>query len=127
MKTANQVLIAGVTGCVAMAAIASGAFAPDTLKEGALDAVIQKALHDIVVTDTSKKIVADTIASNVGTVFSEDAGNEVGQTLKDGKPRTFTEKGKDYPQGLKQEVFAVKDKTGKNIGAVIVSADLIKR
>ena len=86
MKTATQVLIAGVTGCVAMAAIASGAFAADTLKEGALDAVIQKALHDIVVTVSSKKIVADTIASNVGGGGGLMGGASKSAATDDDKP-----------------------------------------
>jgi hypothetical protein len=119
--------IAGVTVCLAMGIATSGASAQDALKAAALQHVIQNSQHDIVVIDTNLKVVADTIAANVGTVFAEDAGKEVAQTIKDGQPRTFVEKGKDYPQGLRQRVFAIKDGTGKIVGAVVVSADLIKR
>jgi hypothetical protein len=121
MHALTRASIAGVTVCLAMGIATSGASAQDVLKAAALQHVIQNSQHDIVVIDTNLKVVADTIAANVGTVFAEDAGKEVGQ------PRTFVEKGKDYPQGLRQRVFAIKDGTGKIVGAVVVSADLIKR
>jgi hypothetical protein len=125
MKTATRLLILGLALGGGMIAT-TGAFAADTLLENAFALVIQKAKHDIVVVDPGKKIIADTIAANVGTVFKEDTGNEVGMTLKDGKPRIFVEKSKDYPQGLQQEVLAVKDKAGTIVGAVVVSLDILK-
>ena len=125
MKTATRLLILGLALGSFMTGT-TGALAADTLLENAFALVIAKAKHDIVVVDTGKKIVADTIAANVGTPFTEDTGNEVGMTLKDGKPRIFVEKSKDYPQGLRQEVLAVKDKAGTIVGAVVVSLDLLK-
>jgi hypothetical protein len=127
MHVLTRIMIAGATGCLALGIAAASASAQDALKLAALELIIRNSQHDIVVIDTNLKIVSDTIAANVGTAFAEDPGKEIAQTIKDGQPRTFVEKGKDYPQGLRQRVFAVKDGAGKIVGAVVVSADLIKR
>jgi len=125
MKTVTALLSAIAIGSAITLGVPT-ANAQNVLMENALAEIIKKARHDIVVIDTDKKIVADTIVANVGTKFTDDSGNEVGLTLKDGKPRLFLEKSKDYPQGLQQEVLAVKDKAGKIIGAVVVSRDVLK-
>ncbi len=54
----------------------------------------------IVVVDKNMLIVADSNADHIGTVFTHDMKNEVGQTLKDGEIRTFVEKSADYAGGI---------------------------
>jgi CHASE3 domain sensor protein len=75
--------------------------------------------RDIEVIDTNKKIIADVIKEDIGQTFNDDENNEVGQTLKDGVIRTFTEISEDYPKGIKQIVVPLKDQMGKIIGAML--------
>lgn len=60
--------------------------------------------RDIVIMDRNKRIIADAVPAEIGTVFGHDGGNEVAMTLLDGIPRTFTEKSEAYPQGIMQVV-----------------------
>lgn len=90
-------------------------------------ATLSKELdRDIVVLDTSRKVLADTVAANVGTNYSYDMYHEIDQTLKDGQARTFTEKSVDYKDGISELVVPMKDANNKVIGAVIVSNTTIK-
>lgn len=75
--------------------------------------------RDIVVVDRQKQILADAVPENVGTIFTHDLGNEVQQTMQDGKSRTFLEKSADYPQGIKLIVIPLVDRDKTN-GAVIL-------
>jgi diguanylate cyclase (GGDEF)-like protein/PAS domain S-box-containing protein len=75
---------------------------------------------DLVVADRNKKILADVISHNVGTIFDHDQGNEVGQTIQDGVARTFIEKSPDYPKGIKQLVIPFKSEQGESLGAVVI-------
>lgn len=76
---------------------------------------------DVVVTNTKEMILADTVPENIGTEYTEDEGEELLDTIKDGKTRTFVEKGADYPKGISQTVIAIKDSQGVIVGAVILS------
>lgn len=78
--------------------------------------------RDIVVLDTNKKVLADAVEEEVGTVFSHDKGYEVNKTIEDGIPRTFEEKSKAYPSGINQTVVAIRDANGKVLGALILSS-----
>lgn len=75
---------------------------------------------DLVVVDRNKKILADAISHNVGTIFNHAQGNEVGQTIKDGVTRRFIEKSPDYPEGIKQLVIPLKSEQGEILGAVVM-------
>jgi hypothetical protein len=101
--------------------------AETSLKAAALFAIIDHVRHDVVVVNKKLTIDADTVAKNVGTKYAGAKGDEVAMTIKDGTPRTFVETGADYPNGIKESVFAVKNTKGAIIGAVIVSSDLISR
>lgn len=81
--------------------------------------------RDVVVVDKDKVILADTIPANVGDVYAEDKGGEVGKTMFDGVPREFLEKSMDYPNGISQTVVQIKDKSGTIVGALIVSSSNI--
>ncbi|MGK5677675.1 EAL domain-containing protein [Actinoplanes sp. URMC 104] len=90
----------------------------------ALEAYLQR-LHDlqdrdIVVVDTGKRIRADAVPENVGTVFDHDTGNQVGLTIADGRPRVFVEKSVDYPAGIQQVVVPLTGKNDVQLGAIIL-------
>ncbi|MGL5062675.1 MAG: ATP-binding protein, partial [Microcoleus sp.] len=76
--------------------------------------------RDIVVVDRQKLILADAVPQNVGTIFEHDRGNEIQQTIQDGKTRTFLEKSVDYPQGIQLIVVPLKPNSTTIDGAVIL-------
>ncbi|BAZ50234.1 integral membrane sensor signal transduction histidine kinase [Nostoc sp. NIES-4103] len=76
--------------------------------------------RDLVVVNRQKLILADAVLQNVGTNFDHDQGNEVQQTIQDGKTRTFLEKSDDYPQGIKLIVVPLKNNQNQIDGAVIL-------
>ncbi len=77
--------------------------------------------RDIVVVDTTKKILADSIAANVGTVYTYDSKGEIKHAFETGLPQTFNEKSVDYPNGIEQTVIPFKDLKGTVVGAIIIS------
>ncbi|WGV27527.1 sensor histidine kinase [Halotia branconii] len=84
-----------------------------------------KLLHDLqkrdlVLVNRQKLILADAVPENIGTIFEHDQGNEIQQTIKDGKTRTFLEKSDDYPQGIKLIVVPLKSNQNQVDGAVIL-------
>jgi signal transduction histidine kinase len=76
--------------------------------------------RDIVLLDTNQLILADAVESDIGRTFTEDPGDEVGATLKDGQVRTFVENSDDSPRPIKQIVVPAKDYSGRIIGAVVL-------
>lgn len=76
--------------------------------------------RDIVVVNPQKLILADAVPENVGTIFVHDQGNEIQQTIQDGKTRTFLEKSVDYPQGIKLIVITLRSRQNQIDGAVIL-------
>ncbi|MEU4425349.1 EAL domain-containing protein [Actinoplanes sp. NPDC024001] len=90
----------------------------------ALDSYLQR-LHttqhrDVVVVNQGQYILGDVIAENVGSSFDHDSGDEVGRTIADGEPRVFVETSEDYPDGIKQVVVPIDNRSGLTIGAVIL-------
>lgn len=76
--------------------------------------------RDIVVVNRQNLVLSDTVPENVGTIFGHDKGNEIQQTMQDGKTRTFLEQSVDYPQGIKSIVVPLKIDPTTTSGAVIV-------
>ncbi|XGV98707.1 MAG: ATP-binding protein [Leptolyngbya sp. BL-A-14] len=76
--------------------------------------------RDVSVVNREKLILADAVPEEIGTNFAHDQGNEVQETLKDGKPRSFLEKSADYPQGIKLLVVPLKSDQDKIVGAVVL-------
>ncbi len=79
--------------------------------------------RDITLVDLKKTRIADSDAGDVGNVYEHDQNNEVGQTLKDGQPRHFTEVSPLFPSGTRQIVVSIrKEARGGSpvIGAVIM-------
>jgi hypothetical protein len=88
---------------------------------------VSKELNrDVVVLDTKKVILADTVKANVGKKFMEDNAGQVGETLMDGMTRSFVETSTDYPNGLDQVVVPLKDAGGKIVGAVVLSSETLQ-
>jgi diguanylate cyclase (GGDEF)-like protein/PAS domain S-box-containing protein len=86
----------------------------------------QYALHgrDLVFVDINKKGIADAEKQELGRIFRQDLGNEVGQTIRDGRVRTFIERSEQHPQGVKQIVVplheTLTDSHSPIVGAAIV-------
>ena len=79
--------------------------------------------RDIVIVDVNKTGLADADPSELGHTFTHDHGNEVGQTIADGRVRTFVEASGQYPDGAKQLVVPMRQggrEDGLIVGAVIV-------
>jgi len=81
-----------------------------------------KSMHgrDIVLIDPDRKIIADAVPEELGTRFLHDQHDEVGQTLRDGRARTFIETSAAYPQGIKQMVIPLTAHNGGILGAVVL-------
>ncbi len=80
--------------------------------------------RDITIVDPKKVRIADSDAGDVGNVYQHDQDNEVGQTLKDGRIRHFTEVSPLFPSGTRQIVAPIRRDQAKGdsptIGAVIM-------
>ena len=76
--------------------------------------------RNLVIVDMRKRIIADAMPREIGRLFSHDKNNEVGQTLRDGLVRIFTEKSEAYPKGIKQVVLPIDLVGGERIGAVVL-------
>lgn len=76
--------------------------------------------RDIVIVDRGKSIIADAVPSEIGRVFFHDRNNEVGETLKDGQIRDFTEISDAYPQGIKQLVVPLRLEDGSIVGGLVL-------
>ncbi len=81
--------------------------------------------RDLVFVDVGKKGIADVDKPDIGVVFHEDNGNEVGQTIRDGRVRTFIERSLQYPKGIKQIVVPLRASRA-NIGSPIVGAAIVE-
>ncbi len=90
-----------------------------------IEQISNQTMRDIVVVDTARKILADTVAANVDSEYHEDAQGEVAKTMGDGNPRFFVEKSADYPDGISQTVIPLKNENGATIGALILSTSTI--
>jgi PAS domain S-box-containing protein len=76
--------------------------------------------RDVVLMDSDQVILADAIPSEIGKIFANDPGDEVGATIKDRQVRTFVEVSQAYPAGIKQIVVPVEGESGQVIGAVVL-------
>jgi len=81
--------------------------------------------RDITVVDLTKRRIADTDVADVGSVYDHDRDGEVGQTLKDGRARYFTETSALFPAGTRQIVVPIRrDET--RAGSPIVAAAIME-
>ena len=94
----------------------------------------QTTERDIIVLNRNEIILADIAseADEVGKEFVHDTGNEIKETMQDGKPRVFKEVSEDVPQGVDLVVVPLyhRPQSGDEhpkqeiIGAVIISYEL---
>jgi diguanylate cyclase (GGDEF)-like protein len=99
---------------------------PDRLQRYLAD-VHQNQHRDTEVIGLDGRILADVIPGHQGEVFTEDAHGEVGATMRDGRPRSFTERSPDYPQGVLQMVIPLRTDQGRIVGAVLMEYTPIYR
>jgi diguanylate cyclase (GGDEF)-like protein/PAS domain S-box-containing protein len=82
--------------------------------------LLHRVYHrDLEIVDLHKIILADVVKEDIGKILTHDAKNEVGQTIKDGVIRYYTEISKEYPQGIKLVVAPLKNMKDEIIGALI--------
>lgn len=86
-----------------------------------VSAMSQKLKRDIVVMDTKKKILADTVVVNRGATYSYDTNNEINLTMKDEVARSFLETSQDYPSGVSEVVVPIMNTQNVVVGALLVS------
>jgi len=128
----NQQPVANVTDVASLIATTIGQY-PSTqpmytqplVLENYVATLSKELKRDVVVMDTTRKILADTVVGNMGSKYTSDTNNEIGKTIEDGNTRSFTETSKDYPSGLSEIVFPVKNDKGQIVGAVLVSTSSI--
>ena len=77
--------------------------------------------RDVAILDTDRKVLADTVESNIGSTYNFDINGEVEMTLGDGTTRYFEETSGDYPDGITEVVVPIKNASGVIVGAVLVS------
>jgi two-component system, cell cycle sensor histidine kinase and response regulator CckA len=80
----------------------------------------QTQRRDVVLTDSHQIVLADALPSRIGTDFTADQADEVGETIKDRQVRTFVEVNQEHPKGLKQIVVPVEGQSGRVVGAVVL-------
>lgn len=95
--------------------------------ESYVQALSRQTGRDIVILSRDKKILADTVSSNVGAKYSFDKNDEITKTLGDGIARDFLETSVDYPSGITETVIAMKDVHGTIVGAILLSPSHIFR
>jgi diguanylate cyclase (GGDEF)-like protein len=85
------------------------------------------ALHgrDLVFVDFNKKGIADADKAEIGAVFKHDPGDEVGQTIRDGRVRTFIERNELHPRGANQIVVPLRE-SQSNTGSAIIGAAIVE-
>ncbi len=105
---------------------ASGYVSPSEL-QNYVTTLSKNLKRDIVVLDKDKKILADTIPANRGTIYSFDSNNEIQATLSDGKTRLFEERSTDYPNGVWEVAVPMKNAKGDITGAVLISKTQVFR
>jgi diguanylate cyclase (GGDEF)-like protein len=76
--------------------------------------------RDVVVLDTTRKVLADAEPADDGTVYDWDRGGEVRLTTLDQKPREFIEHSDDSgSRGIREVVVPLIDESDVTLGAVI--------
>ncbi|HEV7403101.1 MAG TPA: ATP-binding protein [Chthoniobacteraceae bacterium] len=85
-----------------------------------IDALHKALGRDFALVDPQQRILADVVPANIGSIYNDDPDDEIGETLKDRKVRTFVERSVDYPQGIHQIVVPIESARGEVIGALLL-------
>jgi diguanylate cyclase (GGDEF)-like protein len=99
---------------------------PDRLQRYLSD-IHRDLRRDIEVIGHDRRILADVVPGHRGEVFTGDAHGEVGATIRDGRPRSLTERSPDYPQGILQMVIPLRTDQGRIVGVVVLEYTPIYR
>ena len=78
--------------------------------------------RDLVFVNAAKVGIADASKEELGVVFAQDAANEVGQTIHDGRVRTFVERNLMHPSGIKQIVVPLRESQANPDSAIVGAA-----
>jgi diguanylate cyclase (GGDEF)-like protein/PAS domain S-box-containing protein len=86
-----------------------------------------RAVHgrDLVFVDVKRWAIADADKHELGAVFNADPNDEVGQTIRDGRVRTFIERNVRHPDGVKQIVVPLRE-SERNAKSAIVGAAIVE-
>jgi signal transduction histidine kinase/ActR/RegA family two-component response regulator len=86
--------------------------------------------RDFVVVDARQIGLADADPTEIGIRYDHDANDEVGETIRDGQPRTFVEANEKHPDGAHQIVIPLgrnaSDPSQAAIGAILLEYTSIK-
>jgi signal transduction histidine kinase/ActR/RegA family two-component response regulator len=86
--------------------------------------------RDVVIVDAAQIGLADANPAEVGMRYDHDLEDEVGQTIRDGKTRTFIEKDDEHPKGARQVVIPLRrnalDRSEAPVGAVLLEYTSIR-
>jgi diguanylate cyclase (GGDEF)-like protein len=118
IERAAQLEAAHVAGLMAYSVTDNGVFKPHMQEYISHLASVDK--RDFVIIDANQRGLADANPGEVGLRYDHDEGDEVGQTLNDGKIRTFIEKDDEHPDGARQLVVPIRH------GASIMGAFIIE-
>lgn len=85
-----------------------------------VERLAQTQARDMKIVDSRKRIVADVITKNIGMTFTNDEGDEVALTIRDGRARAFVERRADDPAGIRQMAVPIQAGNGKIAGALLL-------
>jgi diguanylate cyclase (GGDEF)-like protein len=129
VERAAQLEAGHVAELIADAATENGSFRPALQEYLARLNTLRE--RDVVIVDVAKKGLADADPGEVGKTFDHDPGNEVGKTIADGQIRTFIETSPQHPDGARQIVVPVGQRTADTgsatVGAVILEYTKIRQ
>lgn len=112
-------------------AIAYGASADAQELQSYVEGLDDLYRRDLFILAADRRTIADVVRSELGQRYQEDAGDEVGQTLRDGVARAFLETSSQHPDGAKQIVVPLRGgaSTSSRIeGAVVLEyTDIAKQ
>ena len=119
----HSVVFVGATkGAEAVGQVLGAVFQADTDLSHPLTADVVRRLHqslggDYQIVDPAKRIVADAVSAEVGTI-APDPGGALGAVMRAGRPRTYIEPAPGHLPGIRQIAVPIKSASGSVLGAV---------
>ena len=123
IERAGQLEATHVAELVADAAMQDNGFKPRL--QAYVSHLYSVRKRDFVIVDANKKEVADANPEDVGKQYEQDHGDEVGKTIRDGRSRTYVERGGRNPDALGHLVVPIRH-GASNVGAVIIEYSQIR-
>jgi diguanylate cyclase (GGDEF)-like protein len=88
--------------------------------QGYISDIHRELGRDMEVIRRDRRILADALPENRGRRYDDNDQGAVEATMRDGRPRSFTERSDDYPQGILQMVIPLRTDRGTIVGAVVM-------